>query len=590
MMIFRKALLLSVTSLFIISCASVPLNATSDVSQRAVERKEQTPARIERPVTTEAVNQSVRPKPRSTVIARSEMIEDPLPAAVPEAKGKRETTSAKKSDANNHQSVEDLQEQQEALDQALELLNQSQGFWQKGDIDNSLRCLDEAYALILEVNGDPEIARQKDDLRLIISKRIVEISTTKHTVAKGKQSEIPLVMNADVEREIRSFQTVERGFFLRSYQRSGQYRPIILKYLQEAGLPKELSWLPLVESGFQSSVLSRARALGLWQFIPSTGYKYALQRDRWVDERMDAEKSTKAAIAYLKELHDIFGDWMTCLAAYNCGEGRVLRVISKQHINYLDHFWDLYRQLPNETARYVPRFLATLYIIRDPKKYDMDLSEDPDRPIPYETVKIEKCMRLQDVAQHANIPKETLTALNAELKLQLTPDKPYDLKVPSGAAKVVLACLEDIPKWEAPRPTGSSRGSVLVRHKVKKGESLKGIARRYKTTVADIVEYNELTGKTVSVGQVIRVPARGYAKSSETKTSETKRKATGKKTKKQEAETPQEKVISYKVKKGDSISAVAKRYGTSSSEIRKLNNLKGDQLNVNQVIKIKDNS
>ena len=241
---------------------------------------------------------------------------------------------------------EEVQEEQETLDQALELLNQSQDFWQKGDVDNALKCLDEAYALILEVNGDPEIARQKDDLRGLISRRIVEITTTRYTVAKGIQSEIPMIMNADVEREIRSFQTVERGFFMRSYQRSGRFRPAILKALQQAGLPKELSWLPLVESGFQCNALSTARALGLWQFIPSTGYRYSIQRDRWVDERLDADKSTRGAIAYLQELHDMFGDWMTCLAAYNCGEGRVLRVIAKQRLNYLDHFWDLYRQLP----------------------------------------------------------------------------------------------------------------------------------------------------------------------------------------------------------------------------------------------------
>ena len=116
-----------------------------------------------------------------------------------------------------------------------------------------------------------------------------------------------------------------------------------------------------MESGFKIQAYSRARALGLWQFIPSTGYKFGLSRDEWVDERMDVEKSTQAAIAYLKELHGMFGDWLTVLAAYNCGEGRVLRVISRQHINYFDRFWDLYNQLPRETARYVPR-LSLIHI------------------------------------------------------------------------------------------------------------------------------------------------------------------------------------------------------------------------------------
>lgn len=592
MAIFRKVVLFSVTLVFLFSCASVPLNATSPASQEVASVKNEKPARM----IYAASSPEEAQRPQAVV---STTIQDPVPTGsdVKSKKEhiKKENSVKQKADAiaenGNQASLEDLQEQQETLDQALELLNQSQSFWEKGDIDNSLRCLDEAYALILEVNGEPEIARQKDDLRLIISKRIIEISTSKYRVTTGKQSEIPMIMNADVEREIRSFQTVERGFFIRSYQRSGQFRPVILKYLQEAGLPKELSWLPLVESGFQCNALSSARALGLWQFIPSTGYKFSLQRDRWVDERLDVEKSTKAAIAYLKELHGIFGDWLTCLAAYNCGEGRVLRVISKQHINYLDHFWDLYRQLPNETARYVPRFLATLHIMRDPKKYGMDLNEDLDKPIPYESVKIDKCMRIQDIAQHLNVSKEVMAALNSELKLQLTPDKPYNLKVPGGMGKLVLEGIDDIARWEPPRAVAvASKGSgpMLVRHKVKKGESLKGIARRYKTSVIDIMEYNDLSSKKVSVGKVLRVPARGYAK--KTVPEKTKIKGKAAKGKEQAEENAQEKVVKYKVKKGDTIASIAKHHGVTINEIRKLNKIKGNKLKANQVIRIKDNS
>ena len=198
------------------------------------------------------------------------------------------------------------------------------------------------------------------------------------------RSEIPIMTNADVEKEIRQFQTVERDFFISSYQRSAMYRPMILRELKKAGLPEELSWLPLVESGFKINALSTARALGLWQFIPSTGYKYGLNRDDWVDERMDMEKSTRAAIDYMKELHTMFGDWLTVLAAYNCGEGRIMRTIASQHINYLDRFWDLYYKLPYETARYVPRFLATVMIIRDPQKYGMDLGNGKMPALSYE--------------------------------------------------------------------------------------------------------------------------------------------------------------------------------------------------------------
>ncbi|MCX7636154.1 MAG: transglycosylase SLT domain-containing protein, partial [Syntrophales bacterium] len=158
---------------------------------------------------------------------------------------------------------------QEVMEQALTLLEASQEYWQRGDVESALEMLDQAYGLIIKADGDPEVGRQKDDLRLLISKRILTIYSAMRTVtATGTKSEIPMVINSDVEKELRSFQTVERDFFIAAYQRSFRYRPFIVKELKNAGLPEELSWLPLVESGFKVAALSRARALGLWQFIP----------------------------------------------------------------------------------------------------------------------------------------------------------------------------------------------------------------------------------------------------------------------------------------------------------------------------------
>jgi membrane-bound lytic murein transglycosylase D len=172
--------------------------------------------------------------------------------------------------------------EQDIMERVLELLNSSQDYWVKGDIENALGILDQAYAMLLDTNGDTDISRQKDDLRLLISKKILAIYTSKHTVTNGKRSEIPIVINAEVEREIRSFQTIERDFFIQAYQRASFFRPVVLASLKKAGLPEVLSWLPLVESGFKIRALSKARALGLWQFIPSTGYKYGLNRDDWL--------------------------------------------------------------------------------------------------------------------------------------------------------------------------------------------------------------------------------------------------------------------------------------------------------------------
>lgn len=175
-----------------------------------------------------------------------------------DVKSENKVTSVK---AQKKDAQED--DEQDMMEKALDLLEVADNYWENGDVENTLNILDKAYALILDTNGDPAVARQKDDLRLLVSKRILAAYSARQTVTNGKASEIPLIMNADVEKEIRSFQNYERDFFISSYHRSGMYRPIIIRELKKAGIPEELSWLPLVESGFKILALSRARALGL---------------------------------------------------------------------------------------------------------------------------------------------------------------------------------------------------------------------------------------------------------------------------------------------------------------------------------------
>ena len=205
---------------------------------------------------------------------------------------------------------------QDLLDSALDYVNASQELWSEGNLDKAIATLDEAYSLVIKVDTDekPELIQQKEDLRYMISKRILEIYASRYTATNGKHNEIPLTLNEYVEKEIKYFQGPGRTDFIESYQRSGRYMPMILQSLREAGLPEDLAWLPIIESGFKVNALSKARALGLWQFIASTGQKFGLKRDTYIDERLDPEKSTAAAIAYLKELHQIFGDWTTVLA------------------------------------------------------------------------------------------------------------------------------------------------------------------------------------------------------------------------------------------------------------------------------------
>ena len=389
------------------------------------------------------------------------------------------------------------------LDTALELTETSHELWAAGDAEKAVEALDHAYALILKTPADAEgkSSQQKDDLRFVISKRLMEIYTSRLTSVNGLHKEIPLVMNEHVEREIKSFQTIERDFFIESYKRSGRYRDEMVKSFHEAGIPEEITWLPLIESGFKVRALSKARALGLWQFIPSTGYKFGLKRTSWVDERLDPDKSTAAAIAYLKELHQMFGDWATVLAAYNCGEGNVLRVIRQQKIDYLDNFWDLYGRLPRETARYYPRFLAVLTILKDPAKYGFTFDELEKR-IPYEVVAIEKPLQLSKISENISCSYDDLVNLNAELRYAATPNTVYDLKVPFGMKDALLAKIDTLPKWSPPQVK-------YVVHRVRRGETLSTIAIRYRTSIQRIVETNNLKrGKHLRVGQKLKIPTR----------------------------------------------------------------------------------
>ncbi len=397
---------------------------------------------------------------------------------------------------------------QDLLDSALEYAQAASDYWDRGDIDSALDALDTAYFLILNVktDDDPNLLQQKEDLRFTISKRIVEINASRFTVAAGDRNSIPLIMNDHVRREIESFKGPERDFFMAAYRRSGRYRPAMLRAFKEAGMPQELTWLPLIESGYKVRALSRARALGLWQFIASTGYRYGLKRDQWIDERMDPDKSTGAAIAYLKELHQMFGDWTTALAGYNCGEWAVMNRIKTQKINYLDNFWDLYVKLPQETAAYVPRLLAVLHIVNDPKAHGMALPPlDPE--IQAEEVMINKQVQIKTLAGALNVDDDLLGEMNAELRLNMTPDSPYPLKVPEGKGQVLLAKVNDIPAYCPPAGVASASGYII--HKVRKGETIASISRKYRTSPEVIRDFNDFKkNETLVVGSKIKVPAK----------------------------------------------------------------------------------
>jgi len=394
------------------------------------------------------------------------------------------------------------QNAQQMIEQAFILCQTSQKFWQTGEPDKAIDLLDRAYSVILKIDTyeNENLIRQKEDMRFVITKRIYEIYASRKVIINGNQNEIPVTINKKVQHEIDLYTKGElRNHFIASYKRSGRYRQSIVDMLKKEGLPKELSWLPLVESGFMVKALSKQRALGLWQFIPSTGYKFGLSRNQYIDERLNPEKSTQAAIGYLKELHSLFGDWSTVLAAYNCGETRVLRVIRSQKIKYLDNFWDLYEKLPEETARYVPKFLATLHIVNNLEKYGLE-NIIIDSPAKTEPFTVTKMNNLDDIAKITGIDRKILEELNPELRQDIVPGENYVINIPEGKKEMILANIDQILRLNPARVD-------FRKHRVESGETLTIIARRYSTSVINIMLANNLDrANHIITGEMLKIP------------------------------------------------------------------------------------
>jgi membrane-bound lytic murein transglycosylase D len=453
------------------------------------------------------------------------------------------------------------------LDEALDSYQDAQRSWERGDLDTALLTLDQALLLILNINLPPESELNEDkyNLRLLIARRIQEIHASRRTAIGTNHNSIPLDENKHVEAEIKSFQNRERRDFEAAYIRSGLYREMILEELNKEGLPVELAWMPMIESWFKVNAYSSARALGLWQFISSTGTRFGLKRDTWIDERMDFIKASRAAAKYLDELHSLFGDWTTALAAYNCGEFRVQRVINAQRLNYLDNFWDFYAMLPRETARFVPRFIATLLIINSPEKYGFDLPE-PAPSLRFETVTIRRPVNLSSLAKVLGLEAEDLTALNPELRHKSTPENEYELRVPVGYGQKTLASITDVQRYIPAEATYDF-------HLVRRGETVSGIAQRYRTSISVIAKLNSLSRNyLIRPGQRLKVPSRGGGGGSI-------------------ASTPRELIQEgekrvYLVQRGDTLYTLAKFFGTTVNRIKRDNSLSSDLLKVGQKLAI----
>ncbi|MBU4133849.1 transglycosylase SLT domain-containing protein [bacterium] len=317
------------------------------------------------------------------------------------------------------------------------------------------------------------------------------------------ESDFPLVFNDRVEKWLVYYTGPGKVYFKKWLERSGNYVHMFKEVLRAENMPEELACVPIIESGVYPFAVSRANAVGLWQFMKPTGEIFGLERNHWYDERRDPVKSTKAAAKMLKELRDKFDDWYLALAAYNSGQTRVSSAIKKQDTN---NFWDLY--LPKETEDYVPKIIAAVMISKDPLIFGF--SDDTNNQIKYETVDVYGPVDLKLAAKCSGCKEEDLIALNPELSRQCTPPDiiPYILKLPVGKSAVFIqkfSRLSEKQKYLSKKEIRAREHKVVV-YKVCSGDSLSTIARKYKVSVRNLKKWNNVARNSIIYpGQKLKI-------------------------------------------------------------------------------------
>ena len=369
---------------------------------------------------------------------------------------------------------------------------------------------------------------------------------------KSTHSDLPLMMTDQVAGYISYFSNRGRGTVERALARSGRYEDMIRRTLREEGVPQDLIYLAQAESGFHPLAVSRAGARGMWQFMGSRAKGYGLERSWWLDERQDPEKATRAAAHHLKDLYNEFGDWYLAMAAYNSGPGTVQSAVKRT--GYAD-FWELYRRnvLPKETRNYVPIIVAVTIMAKNPAQYGLD-TVVKEKPVPYDTVKIDYPIDLRLAAECVDATASDLLDLNPSLLRLTTPkfsekDGGFELHLPAGTAAKFQTAVASIP---------ADKRVWWRYHKVHAGETLASIARAYRTTAKDIAQANDLNDDALAPETRLIIPI-----------------AAGRQN---DTSTYAHVTTHYKIRKGDTVESVAENFGVSAKMIRSWNHLKGSSL------------
>tara|TARA_A100001037_G_scaffold114727_2_gene104529 strand:+ start:904 stop:3063 length:2160 start_codon:yes stop_codon:yes gene_type:complete len=404
----------------------------------------------------------------------------------------------------------------------------------------------------LEINmGSIAAVDSKRSVEELMEPMEVEMGASKFIVIDDRDGHIPLVRNKSVDQFISYFQNKGRRQFEIWLDRYFQYGPMLKKILNEYELPEELAYLAMIESGLNPKAYSRAKATGMWQFMYSTGKKYGLQRNWYIDERRDPEKATHAAAKFLLDLYKEFDHWYLALAAYNGGPGRVHRAT---RLHQTSDFWQLH-SLPRETRNYIPYYLAAAIIASNPTSYGFKTPKTKQHK--YEVVEIKQSADLAVLANSAGTSLKTLKAYNPELRQSATPvDVVYRLKIPVGKKEQFVTNFNSLPSDQRFAPQ-------YVAHKVKRGESLWTISKKYRVSIHDLAAVNKIRNRhRLSIGQKLTIPVR--------------RSNGGTLLASNSGPSGHKKVI-YKVKRGDTLGHIAEDYNTMARSIRRWNKLEYGQ-------------
>ena len=377
---------------------------------------------------------------------------------------------------------------------------------------------------------------------------------------------IPTEINDQVEKWVTYFQGRGRPHMERYLARSTRYEALMKKVLRDNKLPEDLFYIALIESGFSSRAHSSASAVGYWQFIRGTGKRYKLGINKLIDDRRDPVLATQAAAEYFKDLYGLFNSWYLSMAAYNVGEGRVLRVVKKYKTR---DFWELSRNkraLPAETDNYVPKYLAAKLIAKNPDKYGFE-GIDYMTPIEFDHMSFEQPVNLRLMAEKMNINYEDFKDLNPKYKGEVAPldGTRLSLRIPPGSSEIALLAAQQSVATVVDYVPDQNETQV---YRVKSGDNLGSIARRYRTTVAYLREINELPRKKVlRIGQRVFVPDRTPLKDRQKKSASSSSKKSSQKRQEQDSKKH------YVVKKGDSLFSIAQKFNLSISDLSKANKL-----------------